>query len=392
MARAVRKKNYRGKRVRLATGIYSDRYGVTVRAKARGDVKEIRYPLGTPLDTLRKARRDLRDELRVEPQARHGTLAQDFAAYLQTFPNGPRRRDESALLDHWRDVGLATRNRDEITALEIRQQLALWSARFKPATLNHLRRVLGAVYSAVNGRSGVNPVRDVPKATVRYEEPRAIPYPIIELIFANIPDIGRGEKGTAKKDGGPGRSTINKTKLRLRVMAYTGLPPAQLGRVQSRDLNLRAKTVYARPRRKGAGVDGYTLPLIDQAVEAFRAFDRAQCYGAFSSRSAAKTWRLAVNKAKQQWRRERPREPWPVPADVRAYDLRHSFASAVMMLTGDLQAVADLLMHTSLSTTRRYTKGAVNPRMQHARDRLNQAFAGGRKGGTTRKLRRSTVG
>jgi hypothetical protein len=213
----------RGKRTTLATGIYADQAGITVRVqKGSGKTAVIlespRFPLGTPLEELRQVRRDLKDQLGdADPDHQANTLGIAFDAYLDTFPKGSaRRRDESALLEHWRAAGWEARAIGAVTSLDIRQQLATWSGKFQPATINHLRRVLGAVYRAVNGKSGFNPVRDVPKLTVRYEDPRAIPYDVIEFIFSHMPDIGQPVKGRK------GRPSVSGTKVDLRTMAYTG--------------------------------------------------------------------------------------------------------------------------------------------------------------------------
>lgn len=368
----------RGRRKRLITGVYSDRFGVTVRVRT----KEVRFPLGTPLEELKRARKDLQDELAGTP-TRRGTLGSAFDAYLKTVPEGHRRRDEAALLLHWREAGFADLAPGGVKGLEIRQQLTAWKGRFSPATIKHLRRVLGAVYRAVNGKSGYNPVRDVPTVTLRYEEPRAIPYEIIELIFAQMPDLGRAEKNEH-------RSTVNKTKLRLKVMAYTGIPPAQLKRILPRDVDLRAKMVLARPRRKGAGADARQLPLTDQGVRAFESFIAGDCFGWFNTRSAAQVFRRAITKAQHAWEQEQAKQkkhiPWPLPDDTRAYDLRHSFGTQLLLATGDLKLVADMLLHANLSTTARYTLAAVDPRLKAGADALSKRMRGSDRGSARKSL------
>ena len=376
---------YRGKPIRLATGIYQDRYRIVVRVGGK-DIG--RFPIGTPLPEMRQAQRDYRDGRDLPSPETAGTLGAWFDDYLRAFPKGPHRRDEGSLLQHWRDAGFDAKVPSAVVPLEIRQQLARWHGRFAPRTINHLRRVLGAVYTSKNGRAGFNPVRDVPKITILDEEPRAVPYELIEFIFRHMPDRGRGEKGSAKKDGGPGRPTVGKAKIRLRVMAYTSRPPAELKRIQPRDLFLDEQAMIARPRRKGAGARGKRVPLTDQGVEALRAFVRHDCFGPFSTRSVGKTWRRAVTKARAAWEKAQAARgakapvPWPLPDDVRAYDLRHSFASAMMRATdGNLKAVADHLLHTSLKTTERYTLAVVDEQMQRAAAALSAFW----QAGTTRE-------
>ncbi len=84
----------RGKRTRLATGVYADTYGISIVVTLNGQKYERRYPRGTPLGALRSARRALHDEVAERPETkRRGTLAADIAGYLQTLPRGRTRRD-----------------------------------------------------------------------------------------------------------------------------------------------------------------------------------------------------------------------------------------------------------------------------------------------------------
>ena len=52
--------------------------------------------------------------------------------------------------------------------------------------------------------------------------------------------------------------------------------------------------------------------------------------------------------------------------DLRPYDLRHSFGTAVYAATGDLRATQRLLGHASRTTTDRYTLAAVPDRLKSA--------------------------
>ncbi|MGE0041508.1 MAG: tyrosine-type recombinase/integrase [Vicinamibacterales bacterium] len=380
---------HRGRRKRVATGIYRDRFGFAIPV----DGKEHRYPLGTPLEELRRAKRELMDA-RPARRARAHTLDYHFDEYLKTIPDVPRpqpdgsvregrrRRDERALWRHWQAAGFGTRPPGSVKALEISQQLATWGSQpsgprgrvLTPATLKHLRRLLGVVFTTANGRSGYNPVRDVKAVTLRYEEARAIPYALIDLIFAAMPDLGAPERGTAKKTGGPGRSAVNRSRIRLLVMAYTGLPPAQLKRLEPRDLRLDDHAVLARPRRKGAGSRARLLPLSDQGVAALRAFAEANCFGSFNTRVLSRTWRAAVTRVRAAWEQARRdgvhQHPWPLADDVRAYDLRHSFGTELLLATNSLKTVGDMLLHSSRSTTARYTLGAVDPLLRDAAEKL----------------------
>lgn len=375
----------RGRRKPLARGIYQDKYGIGIPI----DGKEHRFPRGTPLEELRRFKRESM-QARPPKRVRTHTLDAYFHEYLKTIPDEPRpqrdgtikegyrRRNERALWRHWQLAGFGGRAPGAITSVDVRQQLAAWESvgakgrAIAPATRKHLRRLLGAVYRTANGKAGYNPVREVRTVTLRYEEPRAIPYAIVDLILQQMPDKVAGH--------------VNRAKLRLRVQAYTGLPPAQVARLKPRDLDLEDRAVLARPRRKGEGVAAIRLPLIEEGVEALRAFAAADAFGPFNSRNLARTWRLAVTKARQQWEAARAQglhtHRWPLPEDVRAYDLRHSFGTELMLTTGNLKVVADMLMHATLTTTARYTLAAVARHLRDAADAIHLDRAGSIVGST----------
>ncbi len=363
----------RQKRTRRATGIFEDAYGISVIVRG----KEHRYPIGTPIEQLRRDRRELVDDAGA-PASRKGTLDAAFDDYIETIPEGPRRRDVTTMLQHWRDAGLGRLAIDAVKPIDIRKQLATWGSatntqrpgrpRFSAKTLVDLRQLLGAVYNGVNGKSGYNPVRDVKRPAVRYDEPRGIDYALIEKLFTFIPDRGRPVKGEE-------RSTVNLSKLRLRVMADTGLTQAMLKRVEPRDFNPKAKTVFIRPRKKGRGVEAATVPLLKEGVAAFRAFAKANAWGNFSTRSLAYVWARAVKKMKRKWEADQAKKrtpaPWPLAADVRPYDLRHSFGTLILAETGDLEGTANLLRHATLQQTRRYTQAASAVRARLAIAQVN---------------------
>lgn len=142
------------------------------------------------------------------------------------------------------------------------------------------------------------------------------------------------------------------------MLATTGLPPAQIMRLTPADVDLQQRTVYVRPRRKGAGAPGRTLPLSADAVAAFRAFIAADAWGRYSSRSAATSFARAVAKAKAETLAKG--EAWAVPEGFRAYDLRHSFLTMVYAQTKDINAAAELGVHAGFATTRRYVEAAVS--------------------------------
>lgn len=354
----------RPKRIRLATGIYQDQYGISI--VIRGSEKGNRYPLGTPLAQLRRIRKEKLDE--AGAIVRGGTVSRDIDAYLETLPIGRARQQAATECEHWRGV-FGDRASADLKPIEIRQQLAAWEHDFSKKHLNNLIHRLRAVFSASHGRA-LNPALDVKVYTVRYDDARAIPYAWIERIISGMPDRGRPVKGEKL-------APVNLAQLRLRVMAYTGLSQMMLQRVEPQHLDLRKKTVYVSMRLKGHGVVGDTVKLTDRGVKAFRALVQANGLGPFSTRSLAHCWSRAITRERKKWieaeaKRARPR-PWPLGDDVRAYDLRHSFGTWSLAVGGDLSATAHQLRHRNLNTTGRYAKAAAALRAELAVAKMNQS-------------------
>lgn len=360
----------RGKRTRVARNIYADQFGFQIVVQ-RGDVREEpRFPPGTPLDTLRIARDALIDRLELgAAKTVRGTLAADVATVLQTIPAGAHRRDTRTLLEHWL-AAFGDRPRQALTPLQIKTQLAIFRGRFSPKTCKELRRLLGWVYTTLDGPDARNPVRAVPAPRVRYDDPRGIAYDVLARIFDAIPDRGRPEKGHD-------RPAVSLTKIRLRVMAFTGMHQIEIGRLTPRDVDLAGRRVWIHPRRKGTGTAGAWHGLVAPAADALRAFVEAKAFGPFDPRSMARTWRLALRKAEAAWATdpETRDRPWPVHADARPYDLRHSFGTAFYLSTGDIRAAQEALRHRQGSTTDRYTRAGVSARLAAGRDAFERHLA-----------------
>jgi integrase len=340
----------RGRRVRLDTGIYQDNIGFSIVAKIGGEQREKRLD-AQPTQAKRQAWiEELTEKL---PTATAGTLAGDFDDYLKTLPAKSRRKaDARDSLAPWRDL-IGHRSRKTVTSMDLRAILSTWRGEGSAAsTLNHRRQELSNVYTALNGKAGANPVRDVPRVPERRDEPRGIPPAIVRLILAELP---------------PG-----KTRLRLAVIAATGLPHIQVGRLHARDFHKAQRTLYVRPRRKGDGVPGVTLPLTKEATAALAAMFRGKAQGKFSNSSMWKLFGHAVEAARKKWQKANRRKAWPAPEGLRPYDLRHAFLTEAYRRTRDLRAVAELALHSDLRTTQRYAEAAVSETARRAIDQMDR--------------------
>jgi integrase len=403
---------------RIAEGIYRFPTFLRVTAKAAGRQKEKRFPLGTePREMQRwqlKAKTDLLSGPGSKVQGSRprrpsstDTLAASVPHFLATVPKGDKHDNYRMLLTWWAEGPLGELPRDQITRADILTQLArAESAGAAVSTRNHRLRAIRMLYAVLDAddEDARNPAASIKKTREPEPEARAVPYWLIEAILDALPEHRFSRKLTpsaaaalAKATQEPGaswsalarsygvseamvrkvakqpkrtraaRETAAKTRARYAVMAYTGLPPAQIMRLTPDDVDLEAKSVLVKPRRKGKGVKARTLPLLEEAVEAFRAFAEANAWGTWSTPSAQRSWNIAKAKVVKQLRAGTPKlEPQARATAIRLlegmrpYDLRHSFGTQALRASKDLKAVKELLMHGDIRTTERYVGGAVD--------------------------------
>lgn len=332
-------------------GIYRDGTGIRIVAKVNGEQYERRTKVTGDVDRLVALRASWIEQLKsTGKRAAPGSLKAAIQQHLSTLPvNSTRRNNAEWNLEPWKEH-LGDHKLKEITSIQISRILSKWQADgYAASTINHRRQELSNVFTTVNGKSGANPVRDTSRIAEVYDEPRGFPQVIVRLILKQMPD-------------GP-------HKRRLRVLATTGLPPAQIVRLQPHDFNAKAATLFVRPRRKGAGVKGKTLPLTMRAVAALRDYFAMSIKG-WSQVRTREVFKAAVDAAQASWVECRPDEPWPAPPNLVVYDLRHAFLTYAYQTTRDLRAVAELGLHADLKTTQRYTEAGVTETARKAIDLL----------------------
>lgn len=329
-------------RTRIATGIYRDKFGIAIKISVHGTPREFRKDSnGLPYkDRSRdwlireKKRREVEQEQITDRKIEKGRLfAADVDRYLRTVSSPSHLSDLTTIFKLYWTPAFGDRERNDVTELEVQEVFA--GIRKRPSTLNHIRHALGAFYKAMNGPTGYNPARVLRKVREEYHDARALPYDMIATLFDHMQDCP--------------------SKARLMVMAYTGLPQSLIAQIEPHDLKLEARTLYVRPRRKGAGVKGRTVPLSDAGVAALTFFQKMRAFGTFQNKQLQQVFKGAVTKSEAS-----------VPPGTRPYDLRHSFLTEVYRQTGDLRAVAELGMHTTLEQTARYATGAVSERATKA--------------------------
>src|SRR5205814_5155659 len=100
-----------------------------------------------------------------------------------------------------------------------------------PSTLNHRLSALSNFYELLNGRHGYNPCRDIDRFAEADRPINAIPFDVVKKILAALGD--------------------NVTSARLRCLAYTGMRPCQLARVQRHHIDLEHATVWVPVGNRG---------------------------------------------------------------------------------------------------------------------------------------------
>lgn len=305
-----------------------------------------------------------------QPDGDGSTFAQDVRTYLAARADMPTIDWRDADMQRWTSALGAHRQTRTITSVEIRTVLAKWKREgYAENTLNHRRSALSNFF-AVLGLP--NPVKDVPRYrdTSKDAPPKALSLEAVAALLEQMPDSA--------------------TKARLELMLWTGWPHKQIRALQPSDIDKANQVVWVGPRAKGKGVAGAWMPLLPPAWTALKHFAEWDCWGpspadpkrkAFSPSSMRKSLRLAADKVRA------PLDPDAAVltyrysesvraevADITPYDFRHTFGTLAAALTQDDRAVQELMRHSDIRQTRRYTEKATNPRVVAALARMVAAL------------------
>lgn len=345
---------------------------------------------------------------RRHPQARRGTLAGDVVVYLPLLANRPALQAERAYQLGWWCDRFGERARWSLQPVEIETALNdLLAAGYAASTVRHYRTALFHLFTKLDGKREPNPLRDVPPPRPADPLPRAIPEAVIDAIFAAMPvwryrrklapearaairvalaaphanasaiarTYGVSEalvRKLARSDPAKDQAAVySQCRAQLMVMAYTGLPPAQLGQILPAHVDETQATVLVHGRKKGGGTRSLRVPLSARGLEAFRALKQAHGFGPVKTSTCRKLFLRAI--AAMCAALERAPETREAGARLRAelaafgprpYDLRHSHLTQVYLASGDIHATQLLAMHADAKMTHRYTLAAVDPRLQ----------------------------
>jgi site-specific recombinase XerC len=391
----------KGRRIRIATGVYRDGTGlsacVQVGTSDRAKREEKRYPLDSDLTEVQRWQRRTRQRLmaRSTPAPPRGSFSSDIDRYLATIADAHTKQYATIHLDAWREQ-LGTKPRHAITSVDLKTVLATWqreksgpSQKIQSASsLNHRLTALRKLYRVLDAddEGAPNPTLRVAKLREPHPAPREIPREFIDAIFAAIPDRGSAARGKT-------RPKVNLTKLRLLVMSTTGLPPKQIAALLPAHLTIltsvRGKTparLWVTPRRKGQGTTGKWIPLTPEGLQAVQALFQHGAIGSFSTSAARHVWLRAIRAAKRVYAKDKRDLPI-LPTPLRPYDLRHSFLTDVYRQSKDRKATQGLGLHADPRTTDRYIVGAVLDGEEAALRKVAAARARDVKHGTTRNAK-----
>lgn len=338
------------------TGIYADNHGYAVVVTYKGVRKEKHLKKGTTVRKLREARAKLLHDLKTKVPLQ-GTFKGDAAAYLSSLPDGTKYKENREYECRAWYPYIGKLPRAQITPELVTH--ALHTMTGAPSSKRKCMTALKAIWRYHDGPDAATPIDHVKRPRETHEI-RDVPRGVVTMILRKMP------KG--------------KTRARLKVLARTGLPHAQIAAIQPHHLDLERREITVSPRRKGKGSPARTLPITHKAVRAFKEFQRANAWGTFSRHAMRSMFKEAVEAAKESWKGR-----WPARDQIRPYDLRHAFLTEAYKQSRDLRATAELGLHADLTMTARYAAAAVSDTAQAVRDALDRAT-----GSATRKRHKPT--
>lgn len=305
------------------TGIKKVKTGFRAYVKVGNIQRERTFPRETANRTMQAWRDEVRVSLRRIKQNTKptgDTLAADITRYLVQVRAMPTYDQRTHHLYLWRDALGPDTPRSQITAADIRAVLQRWRQTYGPATCNKRRSALMHLWSVLDGKGASNPVRDTPK----FEAPHALP---------------RG-RDPHVIDAALKLTRQSRLRACCRVLLWTGMRPSELQRAEPGDVT--PDTVIVRTA-KGGRVR--VVPLTSQAKEAWKEFDAENCWHRVPKAAPMNRWLKSKTK---------------IP-DLRVYDLRHSYGTALARRQTRLDVIGVLMGHSTLELTRRYTLAAVTP-------------------------------
>jgi integrase len=343
----------RGKRTRLAKGIYRDRSGLAATvAIGTGPAKrqrEKRFPRDTPLKVMKDWQLDTAAELREDVGvAKRGTLTADGERYLrlaQYLKNWSGVRSE---VRAWTAL-YGSMHRAQITPAHVLEARVRWLEEgYAPKTVNdrvgrlrRLYRTLDATPRRPTPPTPCDTVEDLPVILSPSTAPEA------GIVVAVLRHLEAGEQKGTLRDA--------KTRARFLVLATTGKRPSEVMRTEPEDVSLETRVWRVRNGKGGWGPGIY---LNEDMLAAWRVFIEAEAWGAFNTGSYARVLRTAG---------------WP--AGLRPYNMRHAVGHAMSAAGVDLADIQAHFGQKHISTTRRHYVPVLDSRLEAASRKIDGRLA-----------------
>lgn len=344
-------------RRKYPTGVYDRGAHWYAVAKVGRDLREDRrFSKDTAIRTIVYWQEEARSRLRKEAasnQPRAGTLGADIQRYLTTKVSMRTHSERERHLELWTEAFGRTRARSTIEPWEIRAVTERWhQAGLSGASCNRRLNALSNVWTVLDGRHERNPVKGVERYDEDGRPAPPLDYGLAEQIIDAMPDKGQGLRRQQ-------RAEASKTKARLRVMLYTGLPQVRIMRIDPvTHIDWQQGGVWLAPRRKGKGRQGRWFPVSRRGMEALRELAAVEAFGVFSTSSMRQSFRRAARAFGR--------------TDLTPYDLRHLYGRTMLRVTGDRDRVRDLMDHSDVDTTGIYMRQAIPDDLRDAQRRFDE--------------------
>lgn len=292
--------------------------------RVNGKLRSKSFPSDTALEKMDAWRASQQHD--AAPRHTGPSFKRDVVAYLKRVRAMPTYPERRAHLIIWLNELGWHRPRSAITTAEIDHVMQAWlTAGLAADTVRKRRTSLLSMYHKLDGKAAANPVRQSTPPRASPALVRGLDTATLRRVLASLPP--------------------SRTAARLRVMAWTGLPPGLLMTITRAHIDLKRAELRVTARKKGAGSPARTLPLTPQGVAAFKELIRCHAFGKFARAAAGRVLHRACRRVNV--------------APIRLYDLRHSFGALLYRTTRDLPTVARFLLHSSLASTARYAMAAV---------------------------------
>jgi integrase len=379
-------------RPKLPKGVYYHRDGFRAYAAishAKEDREDLTFPKGTKLSAIVAWQEATRTKLREVDKPKPGSLVAELPRYFTLkraegmSPKACAKR-EVELRAAFAHLG-PNRTRAEIGYEQIIDTLAKLKTagrtnprtragkrggqvnaggrvakELKNGTIRCYKNALQNFWTVLGGRSAANPVKDVllkkQFPELKRQKPPVISHALLDKILAAMPDVG----GPAIK--GHRRSETNLTRIRLRLIAFCGLPQEQIRELEPDDIDWAERMIFTG-RNKGLGLEGEWREMGDFGMDALRDFAEARAFttyaGAFSSSSMYKSFCLARDKVAPG-------------STVTPYKLRHLFANTSLDAGADEKSASRITLHGSEATSRIYRETAERKRDRRAWDAIDR--------------------